>query len=461
MPTPSKRMSTPLKSKPNLDNSSSPPQKKAVIISNIQICPPSSAPKDIALAEIQEQVQKYKDAEPAQVNILPDIDLTMEEADEEADTEADTEVATFKADTTKTDEDKENLQDPDDIDSVMETDDAQTIPCPSSLMEKSDGQIMPNPNSFPTRDQILPKSLFIPNPDDPVSLMEKAADVTGKDTFTAAFTVSGGILIQPKSIETHEILVKHFQDLNLYSESNKQPKFKAIIDGIFHTVSTNWITDKINELGFNVFHIENIIGNISGFPTKKWRLELHPSPININILTITKIGQFIVRITEPAPPKPIKQCFKCQKFGHTQYECKQPYTTCSKCAGNHYYKSCTKSRSLPGKCINCGGNHVANHGGCVYMKKALNDLPTNAPARRAEQSLAALNWTEDPAFKGTLQNMMNPPPVRAPFFPTPNFLPNQIDMLRAQYRPMQRQIYQPAQSRDQPFALPPPPNYEY
>ncbi|KAL7726703.1 hypothetical protein ACLKA6_012780 [Drosophila palustris] len=295
---------------------------------------------------------------------------------EEAATEADTEVATFKADTTKTDEDEENLQDPDDIDSVMETEDAQTIPCPSSdqispkplsipnpnnaasLMEKSDGQIMPNPNSIPTRDQIVPKSLFIPNPDDPVSLMEKAADVTGKDTFTATFT-------------------------------------------------------------------------------------------------------FIVRITEPAPPKPIKQCFKCQKFGHTQYECKQPYTTCSKCAGNHYYKSCTKSRSLPGKCINCGGNHVANHDGCVYMKKALNDLPTNAPARRAEQSLAALNWTEDPAFKGTLQNMMNPPPVRAPFFPTPNFLPNQIDMLRAQYRPMQRQIYQPAQSRDQPFALPPPPNYEY
>ncbi|KAL7726699.1 hypothetical protein ACLKA6_012776 [Drosophila palustris] len=58
----------------------------------------------------------------------------------------------------------------------------------ASLLDKADGQIMPKPNSIPSRDQIVPKSLFIPNPDDPVNLMEKAADVTGKDTFTATFT---------------------------------------------------------------------------------------------------------------------------------------------------------------------------------------------------------------------------------------------------------------------------------
>ncbi|KAM8702868.1 hypothetical protein ACLKA7_005203 [Drosophila subpalustris] len=198
---------------------------------------------------MQEQLQKYKDAQPAQVNLYPGIDLTTEEAD--------TAVETSKAGTTITDEDeamlvdyltKENLQDPDEIVGVMEKEAAQTVPRPTSdqissklnfipsrdqivpkplsipnsnnaasLLDKADGQIMPKPNSIPSRDQIVPKSVFIPNPDDPVNLMEKAADVTGKDTFTATFTVSGGILIQPKTLETHGILVKHFQYLNLYS----------------------------------------------------------------------------------------------------------------------------------------------------------------------------------------------------------------------------------------------------
>jgi hypothetical protein len=40
-----------------------------------------------------------------------------------------------------------------------------------------------------------------------------------------------------------------------------------------------------------------------------------------------------------------------------------------KCDDLHSTQDCTKPRSAPPKCINCGGDHPANHGGCpIYIK---------------------------------------------------------------------------------------------
>jgi hypothetical protein len=52
---------------------------------------------------------------------------------------------------------------------------------------------------------------------------------------------------------------------------------------------------------------------------------------------------------------PLMQCFKCMKFNHSAYHCRNEQV-CSKCSGNHSYKECENDEI---KCSNCQGAHLA------------------------------------------------------------------------------------------------------
>ena len=52
-------------------------------------------------------------------------------------------------------------------------------------------------------------------------------------------------------------------------------------------------------------------------------------------------------------PRPTR-CFKCQRFGHIQENCRAKIR-CSTCGGSHGYEGCEQTI----KCVNCGGNHSA------------------------------------------------------------------------------------------------------
>jgi len=66
------------------------------------------------------------------------------------------------------------------------------------------------------------------------------------------------------------------------------------------------------------------------------------------------------------PFKTITQCFKCQKVGHTHYNCSEVKNVCLKCSGNHRLNEC-KEKSP--KCSNCNGDHVACSRLCPYLKE--------------------------------------------------------------------------------------------
>ncbi|KAL7726706.1 hypothetical protein ACLKA6_012783 [Drosophila palustris] len=219
-----------------------------------------------------------------------------------------------------------------------------------------------------------PRLLFIPKTDNATDLIENAEGVAGTSSCTANFTASGGIIIQRLTLEAHDVLSKYFQSLNLCTDSSNAPKLKAIIEELHSTVSTDWISAKLTSLGFGVSHVENTVGSQSGTPTNKFRAELPQNPTNKLIFKVTKLGPFIVTIVPPSKPKPVVQCFKCQQFGHTHFECKQIKTTCSKCAGEHHYTKCVKSRNLPGSCFKCGDDHVAKFPGCTFYQSALSKL---------------------------------------------------------------------------------------
>lgn len=69
--------------------------------------------------------------------------------------------------------------------------------------------------------------------------------------------------------------------------------------------------------------------------------------------------------------RPIIQCFKCQKYGHTQEKCRSPHAVCLRCANKHSSNECplkleTKESGKYQKyvCANCGKNHSTTSGSC-------------------------------------------------------------------------------------------------
>lgn len=70
-----------------------------------------------------------------------------------------------------------------------------------------------------------------------------------------------------------------------------------------------------------------------------------------------------------ANARPITQCRKCQRWGHSQTYCHQQ-ARCLKCAQEHSTYQCKKPPNVPAICANCDGPHPASDINCpVYIYK--------------------------------------------------------------------------------------------
>jgi hypothetical protein len=68
----------------------------------------------------------------------------------------------------------------------------------------------------------------------------------------------------------------------------------------------------------------------------------------------------------------VKQCYKCQKFGHRSENCPADQPICRFCAANHESSSCTLRISKDKSklhCSNCDGNHCTSDVSCPAIRK--------------------------------------------------------------------------------------------
>ena len=63
----------------------------------------------------------------------------------------------------------------------------------------------------------------------------------------------------------------------------------------------------------------------------------------------------------------ITKCYKCQKFGHIQTDCKEK-TKCGRCNKENCNYKCKIEYAL---CANCGEKHSSNYRGCIKYKEEL------------------------------------------------------------------------------------------
>ena len=117
---------------------------------------------------------------------------------------------------------------------------------------------------------------------------------------------------------------------------------------------------------------------------------------SFNKALTSTISLFYQRVKCTPPPKPIKQCFKCQLKDHTKYECKNGIR-CLRCGGQHNYKTegettCPSNAKI--RCVNCGDSHFACSRQCRYLNEP--DFVTINPESKKQNSSTRIYSTARP-----------------------------------------------------------------
>ena len=84
------------------------------------------------------------------------------------------------------------------------------------------------------------------------------------------------------------------------------------------------------------------------------------------------IERRLFQVERYKPQCRVKQCFKCQAYGHKADICKNK-PKCGKCAQEHETRNCN-SEEL--KCANCKGAHAAGDHECLRCQKIIQNLET-------------------------------------------------------------------------------------
>lgn len=166
----------------------------------------------------------------------------------------------------------------------------------------------------------------------------------------------------------HRSLVKYFEKKQLSYHTFGHPskrKMKVVIRGLPIDVDVDQVKEELISLSIPIIRLHIMHKPI--FSSYLYSLALAVVPCNDNgkkILKIKRIMGYDVKF-EPLLSK-IRQCYRCQKWGHSQRYC-HGQIKCVKCAGEHSYKKCLRDpKTEPPKCANCNGEHTANYRKCPF-----------------------------------------------------------------------------------------------
>ena len=215
---------------------------------------------------------------------------------------------------------------------------------------------------------------------------------------------SGDIKLIPLTPHDENILRKSWDDHESYGRCKPRlPKEKtathdATILNIPTCITNQEIKDQLREnmmspkdiFRFNRKGTQEPSRNVKvSFGSKMERDKLVTNGFNIYS------QHFRAEETKPLPS--VLQCYKCQKFGHNFYECKESDSKCLRCGGNHRLTSCSVPKENA-KCANCSGSHAANFKGCSAFKEAQKN------ARQSEEiKKAALSLKNPISYSATVQ----------------------------------------------------------
>lgn len=177
--------------------------------------------------------------------------------------------------------------------------------------------------------------------------------------------------------DDYRIATATLQDNNyqFHTYENKQDRpIKVMARNIHQTCTEEEIFHDLRHQGLNIQLVNQklkLTRTENGIVKKPLTLYTLTFASNENVKKIHEIKYIChmkVSIENLRKNKLIPQCKKCQQYGHTQNFCRNHFK-CVKCGGAHETVRCTKERTAPPKCCNCGEAHPANYRFCCVAKK--------------------------------------------------------------------------------------------
>lgn len=183
-------------------------------------------------------------------------------------------------------------------------------------------------------------------------------------SFSKAKTIAEGISIQPSSADDYRATINILNNLKAQYHTYQLPSEKllhVILRGVPEPLTDTEIRQELEENGFHPEAVTRL---------RRYK-EKSPMPLVLvtvpksekNIFNLQHVSRVVITVESQKPKTRINQCFRCQRFGHAQSRC-TVMPKCVKCAGDHHYTECTKSKDAPAKCANCGESHTASYRGC-------------------------------------------------------------------------------------------------
>ncbi|KAG5891400.1 hypothetical protein JTB14_018457 [Gonioctena quinquepunctata] len=142
--------------------------------------------------------------------------------------------------------------------------------------------------------------------------------------------------------------------------SPPEREIRAIFKGVTEDIDINTITKDFHNKGFT----PRIVARFKNRKGKSMPIVLVIVPgTQATIKNISQICDIEVQFEHQRRKRRIGQCYNCQKFGHSAYNCKAE-PVCRHCAGKHESRAHDKDDVGPNKCNNCEGPHKSNFRGC-------------------------------------------------------------------------------------------------
>ena len=188
-------------------------------------------------------------------------------------------------------------------------------------------------------------------------------------------TKQNRLLLYTKTENDYEMILGEIQKAKLeyhtYPLPNKhQPKIT--LKGIPPNVPVDEIKEELTLRNVQVINIRQLTKRDK---TTTQIIQHYPIFIvtlkeGTDVREVTKINKLchcVVQWERYRALRPIQQCFKCQKYGHSSSYCGRQ-ANCVKCGQPHATSDCEKLQTESPVCVNCGGPHPANFTGCpIYV----------------------------------------------------------------------------------------------
>lgn len=186
-----------------------------------------------------------------------------------------------------------------------------------------------------------------------------------------------------------------------------------MIKGVSGLLSPIEVAEELKRLGLDptsVIHIHRKDEHGNKIKLPLYLVILPRNEKSKEIYRLSNIGYVKCRIEPQRSKNQVRQCHKCQNFGHSQSTCFfNP--RCVKCGENHLTIDCGKKREEPPRCSNCNGEHPASFRGCPAFPKPMR--PRTNPENSASNSQPKPNPTRNRSYAQATSNSSIINPIEA------------------------------------------------